>query len=124
MTKEEFTFDSERNEYVFKAIGTEIKIDGDAFSDTTVTLAGNILDAYPDKINSIVDHLVDEGHIDDFFDVPKDEIANKLHAPSFRIIEKEWCVLTYTEHELDDVHIISVEFSGVLNDLNYVTIDG
>ena len=124
MKKEEFALDFEKKTYVYRANGTEVEIEGDAFCDITVALAEEILAAYPGKINAIVEHLIAESQVDIFFDVPKTEIANKLHSPSFRIIKNDWCVLTYTEHELDEAHIISVEFRGVLEDLSYVTIDG
>lgn len=96
----------------------------DDLSDEVIFLAQKILDAYPANIDKIAGYLVsDEGFICFYDGVTKDEVAEKLNTPQIRV-DNVGGILTYLNHQLDDEHIIDVDFSGVFETFNEVLIDG
>ena len=56
-------------------------------------------------------------------DETMDTIMEKLHLPDMRI-DNIGGILTYYNRELDEEHIIEVEFSGLMNSFFSVGIDG
>ena len=83
-----------------------------------------VLQAYPQKINEIAEFLSQDDGIRSFFNRPsRKEIMAKLNEPSLHIFD-EGGVLTYCNHEFDDVHVIDLEFGGVLETFFEVSIDG
>ena len=80
--------------------------------------------SYPQKLSEIAEFLSQDEGIRIFYNSPsKEEIIAKLNEPSFFIFDGGG-VLSYCNHELDYVHVIDVEFSGVLEKFLYVSIDG
>ena len=86
----------------------------------------NVLRIYPEKIGEIAEHLSQDEGIKCFFNSPsKSEIIAKLNEPSLRVFsDNDGGVLTYCNHEFDDIHVIDIEFDGVLEKIVEVSIDG
>ena len=83
-----------------------------------------VLQAYPQKINEIAEYLSQDEGIRTFFNSPsREEIIAKLNEPSLRTFD-DGGILTYCNHEFDDVHIIDLEFGGVLEKFFEVSVDG
>ena len=83
-----------------------------------------ILKAYPQKISDIAEYLSQDEGIKTFFNQPsKEEIIAKLNKPVLKI-NNGGGVLTYCNQGFDDVHIIDLEFGGILDEFHYVSIDG
>jgi len=85
-----------------------------------------VLQAYPQKLSEIAGYLSQDDGIQNFYNNPsKEEIITKLNEPSLFTFDNEsGGVLTYCNHEFDDVHVIDVEFGGVLEEFYEVVIDG
>ena len=83
-----------------------------------------IWQAYPQKASEIARYLAQDEGVKVFFNSPsKEEIVAKLNEPSLKV----FCgggVLTYCNHEFDDIHIIDLEFEGLLDKFASVSIDG
>ena len=80
--------------------------------------------AYPEKLSEIAEYFSQDEGIKIFFNNPsKEEIIAKLHEPTLMTFDGGG-VLTYSNHEFDDIHIIDLEFSGVLEEFDCVNIDG
>jgi len=86
----------------------------------------NVLQAYPKKINDIAEYLSqDEGIRSIYNDPSKEEIIAKLNEPSLYLLPgNNGGVLTYCNHEFDNIHVIDIEFDGVLERFCEVSIDG
>jgi hypothetical protein len=83
-----------------------------------------IWQAYPEKIAKIAEHLFQDEGMRICFNHPSvDEIVAKLNEPSLRVFDDSG-VLTFCNHEFDNIHVIDLEFSGVLEKFSYVSIDG
>lgn len=79
-----------------------------------------LADAYEEKIHDIISFIIDEV-CSMFGDVTKDELTDALGTP---LIDLDREVISYLEQSLDDVHIIDVEFSGLLDEFYEIVIDG
>jgi len=89
-----------------------------------VSFEEKVLQAYPKKINEIAEHLSQDEKFRNIYKNPsKEEIIAKLNEPSFNTFD-DGGVLTYCNHEFDDVHVIDLEFEGVLESFSEVSIDG
>lgn len=120
-----FTFDSLEKEYRIEQKGVEISIDEELMNKQTTAYAVEILTVYSEKLSTICDVMIDNEEFIAFFDdVKKDEMSEKLHAPSIRILDENEGVISYCNHDYDDTHIIDIEFSGILEDFSNVAIDG
>jgi len=85
-----------------------------------------VLQAYPQKINEIAEYLSQDEGIRSVYNSPsKEEIATKLNEPTLLTFDDcSGGVLTYCNHEFDDVHVIDFEFGGILEKFFEVCIDG
>lgn len=83
-----------------------------------------VLQIYPQKISAIAEYLSQDESIKIFFNSPsKEEIIAKLNEPSLRTFD-DGGVLTYCNHEFDDIHVIDLAFDGVLDKFLEICIDG
>ena len=83
-----------------------------------------VLQAYSQKVSEIAEYLSQDEGIRSFFNSPtKEEIVAKLNELSLRAFD-DGGVISYCNHEFDNVHIIDVEFSGVLEKYHEVGING
>lgn len=88
------------------------------------SLKEKVLIAYPGKLTEIAEYLSNDEGIRIFFNNPsKETIITKLKEPSLRVFD-DGGILTYCNHDFDDIHIIDLEFGGVLDKFYEVSIDG
>jgi len=98
----------------------------DQLSDSIINFAERVLQVYPQKLEAIAEHLYDD--INSFYGIEsKDRIISGLNKPTLNVHvwnEKMSGSLVYCEHDFDQVHIITLEFDGILEKFSYVSIDG
>ena len=83
-----------------------------------------VVNIYKERVSIIAEYLAKDEIIRTFFgNLSKDDIAVGLNEPSVRIIG-DGGVLTYCNHSFDDIHIIDLEFGGILENFYQVSIDG
>jgi len=103
--------------------GISFSISDSTMSDEVLQLAGKILLAYPQKVTAIAEHISQDEWIANTYKLSKEEIADKLHKPSI-LLSKDGGQISYCENEIDFSHILDLEFSGVLDVLYDVGMDG
>ena len=83
-------------------------------------LAIKISKVYANKFPNLIEYIIDD--INDMFGkISKEELMNSLGTP---LIDLDTETITYLEQTLDDIHIIEVEFSGILDEFHEICIDG
>ena len=124
MNKNDFIYEATHQYFVANINGIEICINDKQITDNILSLAEKILSGYHRKIAVISEYLSkDKCFVFAYGNITKEEISQKLHEPNITI-DKDGGLLTYCNHEFDDVHIIDIEFSGVLEEFYNVSIDG
>lgn len=93
----------------------------DGYEEKAIRLAA----AYKRKLPDIVDYLISD-RLDDFYGevygtLTNEFVRSKLGTP---LIDLDCDAILYLGQELDDEHLIRVEFSGDFDQLMYCTIDG
>lgn len=88
--------------------------------DGYASQAQELAEVYEDKISDIVSFILDEV-CSMFGDISKEDLADALGTP---LIDLDREVVTYLEQTLDDIHIIDVEYEGLLDEFCEVVIDG
>lgn len=82
--------------------------------------AQKLSEAYQKNFKHILAFISKE--IKDIFpDISEDELSSGLGKPT---IDLDIDQLIYTEQELDEEHIFTIEYSGLLDKLLYFSIDG
>ncbi|MGN1107722.1 MAG: hypothetical protein ACI4RH_13845 [Huintestinicola sp.] len=94
----------------------------DEVTEELEALAQKVADIYPQKIDEIIEFLIDEGITDYFGELSEDDIKNALGKPLINIGNQS---VSYLEHTLDDVHTIDFEYGdSEFDDFMDMTIDG
>ena len=88
--------------------------------DGYASQAQELAEVYEEKVPDIVAFILDEV-CSMFGDVSEDDLAEALGTPLIDLYRE---VVTYLEQTLDDIHIIDVEYGGLLNEFYEVAIDG
>jgi hypothetical protein len=127
MKKEDFIFNEELKHYGLETDDYEVIINEKDMSDEILKFAESVVKAYPQKVVDIAHYIAEELDTEEMFGIAENEITEKLHEPSIKIFS--WNgnfdgMITYCNHELDEDHLIDVEFSGVLEEFDSVSIDG
>ena len=79
---------------------------------------------YNKRLDAVAEYLSQDEGMKIFFDnLSKDDIIAGLNEPTIRVFEGGG-VLSYYNHNFDDVHIIDLEFGGVLEKFYEVSING
>jgi hypothetical protein len=127
MKKEDFIFEAGPKHYRFKTKDYEVIINENGMSDEALKFAESIVKAYPQKVVDIARCIAEELDTEEMYGVAENEIPEKLHEPTINI----YCwdgnfngMITYCNHELDEDHLIDVEFSGILEQFDNVSLDG
>ena len=113
-----FNFDEEERAYTaeidsVRFICEEVK---DGYEET----AREIAEVYEDKLPELANFIASD--VEDIFDdLTPDDIMDALGTP---LIDLDRETVTYLDHTLDDMHIIEVEYEGILDDLLGVSVDG
>ena len=111
-------------EYIAEVDGLKIEISEKYFSDEKVAFAEKLIASYPTKVPALAKFCMESECFKACYpDETMDTIMEKLHLPDMRI-DNIGGILTYYNHELDEEHIIEVEFSGLMNSFFAVGIDG
>ena len=84
-------------------------------------LAQEIADKYPQKLDEIVQFLIDEGICEYFGEVTAEKIKSLLGKP---LIDIENQLVQYLEHTLDETHIIEFEYEDDFEEFSCMNIDG
>ena len=124
MDKSSFRFNASpygSGEYIAEVDGLKIEISEKYFSDEKVAFAEKLIASYPTKVPALAKFCMESECFKACYpDETMDTIMEKLHLP----IDNIGGILTYYNHELDEEHIIEVEFSGLMNSFFSVGIDG
>lgn len=88
--------------------------------DSYASQAQELAEVYQDRIPEIVAFILDEV-CSMFGEVSEEKLTNALGTP---MIDLDREVISYLEQSLDDIHIIDVEYGGVLDEFYEVAIDG
>ena len=127
MDKSSFRFNASpygSGEYIAEGDGLKIEISEKYFSDEKVAFAEKLIASYPTKVPALAKFCMESECFKACYpDETMDTIMEKLHLPDMRI-DNIGGILTYYNHELDEEHIIEVEFSGLMNSFFSVGIDG
>lgn len=127
MDKSSFRFNASpygSGEYIAEVDGLKIEISEKYFSDEKVAFAEKLIASYPTKVPALAKFCMESECFKACYpDETMDTIMEKLHLPDMRI-DNIGGILTYYNHELDEEHIIEVEFSGLMNSFFSVVIDG
>ena len=125
MDKSSFRFNASpygSGEYIAEVDGLKIEISEKYFSDEKVAFAEKLIASYPTKVPALAKFCMESECFKACYpDETMDTIMEKL--PDMRI-DNIGGILTYYNHELDEEHIIEVEFSGLMNSFFSVGIDG
>lgn len=121
-----FVYDKTYNEYM--AVINTMEFRCNNCTKEIVEYALAIAKAYEDCLSNIVDFLL----ADDAFDqnkgiykgLTKEKLSLSLKEPSFLLTSNTDGQCSYCNHTLDANHIIDIEFSGILEQLYNVSIDG
>jgi len=119
-----------KEDFILGKYGFEIEVDGisvtiqkEAMNEKTVAYANKILEMYVSKKPEIIKYILKDRVLDFYGDAfTKDEIVKSLNEADIEVINDNWGMLTWLNHELDE-HIIEVKFNNDMQ-LSYVTIDG
>ncbi|MDR2105628.1 MAG: hypothetical protein LBP51_07745 [Deferribacteraceae bacterium] len=123
MEKNDFKYNEKFKQYSLEVGGMQVEIDSYYMTNKTLKLAEEVLKLYPSKLKEISEYLAEAGIFTAFYgDRPATEVAEKLHEPIIRVTEMGG-VLSYTSHELDEEHIIELEFVGALKAFDSICID-
>ena len=76
--------------------------------------------AYREKLPQLAAFMMDD-IAEVFGEQSQDALIQALGAPQ---IDLDTEVITYLEHTLDDIHVIDVEYGGMLDEFYGVSIDG
>ena len=127
MDKSSFRFNASpygSGEYIAEVDGLKIEISEKYFSDEKVAFAEKLIASYPTKVPALAKFCMESECFKACYpDETMGTIMEKLHLPDMRI-DNIGGILTYYNHELDEEHIIEVEFSGLMNSFFSVGIDG
>lgn len=94
------------------------------FSDEKVLFSEKLIAIYPSKVSELAKFCVESACFKACYpNETVDTIMVKLHLPSIQI-DDSGGIFTYCNHEFDEVHLIEVEFVGLMDCYCAVTIDG
>ena len=83
---------------------------------------------YQTSLPGIAEYMLNEEAFDYnrgiFPDLSQDTLIASLNKPTIQLLSDHDGVCTYYNHTLDDIHIITFEFSSLFDDLCYFSIDG
>ena len=91
----------------------------------TAAFAEQLADAYGRRRDAIAAFIsADEDFQAVYGPLAPDALADRLGPPSVLLLDGRLGQITYCRSTLDAVHIIGLEFSGVFEELFYLSIDG
>ncbi len=110
--------------YISETNGFKIEISEDYFSDEKVAFVKKLIDTYQTKLHTLAQFCMESECFGKFYPYETvDTIMERLHLPVIKI-DNVGGILTYCNHELDNDHLIDVEFVGLMDSFFSVNIDG
>ena len=84
--------------------------------------------AYQSSLPAIADFMLNDEAFDSnsgiIPSVSKDTLIASLNMPTIQLLSDKDGACTYCDHALDDMHIITFEFSALFDDFCYLSVDG
>ena len=122
-----FTYDEQNKEYTATIDGIEF-VSSIAVTPEMTEYAKKLASIYESKLSDIADYMLEDEAFDSecgfFPNVSKDMLIASLNTPSIQLLSDKDGACTYCNHTLDNVHIITFEFSALFEELCYLSIDG
>lgn len=122
-----FVYDETNKKYTATIGGIEFS-SRIAATPEMMEYAKKLAAVYKSKLSVIADFMLEDEVFDNdsgiFPIVSKESLIASLNTPSIQLLSDKDGACTYFNHTLDDMHIITFEFSALFDDLCYLTIDG
>lgn len=113
-----FEFDEE--EHAYTAEISKVRFICEEVQEDYEDNAREIAEVYEDKLPELAEFILAE--VEDIFgDITAEDVAYALGTPE---IDLDRETVTYLDHKLDDIHIIEVEYEGILDGFLGVSVDG
>ena len=124
MDRNNFIFSPEAEEYIGTFNDFQIQIPEAYMSNERVVFAEAVITMYPRKIVDLAIFCKESETFQACYpEETVNTILNKLHLPILKVDAKGG-MFTYCDHEMDDDHLIDIEFTGVMDSFSSVGIDG
>ena len=126
LKKEDFIFNktSYLSFYECEINGFKLQINEEDFTEEELVFSSRLLDLYSENLTKIIDACVKSETFKYCYpDEDVHSIEEKLGKP---IIGRfgNLSVLTYTEHEFDEDHLLDIEIKGLYDEILEISIDG
>ena len=122
-----FTYDEQNKEYTASINGIEF-ISRIEVTPEMTEYAKKLAAAYESKLSDIADYMLEDEAFDSecgfFPNVSKNMLITSLNSPTIQLLSDKDGACTYCNHTLDDMHIITFEFSALFDDLCFLSVDG
>ena len=113
-----FSFDEEEQAYTAEI--DKVRFICEEVQEDYEDAAREIAEVYEDKLPEIAEFILED--VGDIFgEITSEDVIEALGTPQ---IDLDRETVTYFDHKLDDIHIIEVEYEGILDDLLGISIDG
>ena len=126
LKKEDFIFNktSYLSFYECEINGFKLNIDEEDFTEEELVFLDKLLDLYSENLTKIIDACVKSETFKYCYpDEDVHSIEEKLGKPIIRRFGN-LSVLTYTEHEFDEDHLLDIEIKGLYDEILEISIDG
>lgn len=126
LKKEDFIFNktSYLSFYECEINGFKLQINEEDFTEEELVFSGKLLDLYSENLTKIIDACVKSETFKYCYpDEDVHSIEEKLGKPIIRRFGN-LSVLTYTEHEFDEDHLLDIEIEGLYDEILEISIDG
>lgn len=126
LKKEDFIFNktSYLSFYECEINGVKLQINEEDFTEEELVFSGKLLDLYSENLTKIIDTCVKSETFKYCYpDEDVHSIEEKLGKPIIRRFGN-LSVLTYTEHEFDEDHLLDIEIKGLYDEILEISIDG
>ncbi len=126
LKKEDFIFNktSYLSFYECEINGFKLQINEEDFTEEELVFSGKLLDLYSENLTKIIDACVKSETFKYCYpDEDVHSIEEKLGKPIIRRFGN-LSVLTYTEHEFDEDHLLDIEIKGLYDEILEISIDG
>ena len=106
----------------------DIKFCADELNQDIVEYSEKLATEYNSNLSKIADFMLNDEAFDNkegmYKNISKEQLLESLNTPTIRLVANDYCEIAYTNHTLDDEHILSFEVSGVYNKFYYLSING
>ena len=126
LKKEDFIFNKTQysSVYQYEINGFKLQINEEDFTEEELVFSGKLLDLYSENLTKIIDACVKSETFKYCYpDEDVHSIEEKLGKPIIRRFGN-LSVLTYTEHEFDEDHLLDIEIKGLYDEILEISIDG